>query len=67
MKPFDIKINHFCSWNSRQQQLSLYTLKFSESLSLLSPKKNRKKNEVWYIIEVLKFKGIDYPRSKNYG
>ena len=48
MKPFDIKINHVCGWNSRQQQLSLYTLKFSESLSLLSPKKNRKKK--WSLV-----------------
>jgi len=43
MKSFEIKIDHFCGWNRRQQQLFLYALKFSKSPSLLSPKKNRKK------------------------
>jgi len=46
MKPFDIKINRFGSWNLPQQQLSLSKSKSGDSLSLLLIEKGLKKIKI---------------------
>jgi hypothetical protein len=68
IESFNTKIDHFSDHNHHQLSLFLSTIKFNDSLSLLSPKKDWKIRKIKFGIKIifLKIKGTGYLIDKNY-